>query len=161
MRRAFALLIATIALAGCGGTIVSETFGEIGTALPAPTDPSSPSVSASASAAAANEATIVLEGGAVADGPGETIANAIARASTEPTLVNGALLLDTDGTIWLCDSVDESASPPECGEPRLMVANFPEGASDFDMESAELTGAQEADGVIWLEGHQLFGVVQP
>jgi hypothetical protein len=160
MRRPFALLIAAAALAGCGPT-VTETFSDVGTALPVPTDASSPSASRSASGAVADEATIVLEGGAVADGPGESIADAIARASTDPTLVNGALLRDTDGTIWLCSSVDEDASPPECEEPRLVVANFPEGTADFDMESAELTGAQEADGVIWLEGHQLFGVVQP
>ena len=160
MPRLIPLIIAALALAGCGGTIVSETFTEVGESLPSPSAAASDVASPSASAAAA-DGTISLVAGVIADGPGESIADAIARGSTEPTLVNGALMLDAEGTIWLCESVDQDTTPPQCGEPRLVVENFPEGTATFDMDSADLTGAQEADGVVWLENQQLYGVVQP
>jgi hypothetical protein len=157
MRRPLLVLVAAISLTACG-TTVSETFTDVGdivvTPSPAATD------GGSSATPAADAPTITLEPGVVADGPGETIEAAIAAARSEPTLVNGILLKDLDGRIWLCSSLLES-SPPQCGEPRLLVVNFPAEAADFDPESAELTGLQEDGGVFWLEGHQLFGVVEP
>ena len=156
MRRLYPLILLAL-VAGCGGTVVSETFDEVGEPLPTP---ATGDASVEPSAAAGDEGTIVLEEGAIADGPGESIADALAHSAGEPTLVNGSLMLDTDGSIWLCDVV-EPYNPPQCVWPRLRVDNFPEGTATFDMTSADLTGAQEQDGVVWLEDHQLFGTIQP
>ena len=157
MRRRLLILVSTVGLTACG-TTVSQTFTNVGDTIATP-GPGESDGGASASAAA-DASTITLETGAVADGPGESIEAAIAAAQTEPTLVNGILFKDLDGTIWLCSALLES-SPPQCGEPRLLVVNFPPDTADFDPASAELTGLQEDGGVYWLEGGQLYGVVEP
>lgn len=153
-RIAATALISTLALAvtACG-TIVSETFSNVGESLD---DPSSASASASAEA----EATLTLETGVIADGPGISVADAIASATGEPSLVNGIVLMDLDGVIWLCESLAES-SPPTCGQPRLRVLNYPERTADWDISTGDLIGLQEDGGVLWREGAQLFGTVQP
>lgn len=150
MRRLIAALVAII-LAGCAGTLVSETFDEVGTSLPVP----------ATGGDAGDEPTIEMILGASAGGPGISIEQALATAGGEPPLVNGVLLMDAEGTIWLCDSVDEDASPPVCEEPRLRVLNYPEGTADWDLSSAEVTGLQERDGILWIEGSQIYGEVRP
>jgi hypothetical protein len=76
--------------------------------------------------------------------------------------VNGALLLDAEGDLWLCDAVDEPASgPPTCAEPRLAVVNYPEGTSDFDPSSADATGLRVSGDISWLPRTQIFGEVRP
>ncbi|MBA2633407.1 MAG: hypothetical protein H0U86_10480 [Chloroflexi bacterium] len=149
MRRLI-VMIASFLLAGCSGTLVSQTFSNVGTSLPV-----------ESTASEAVDATITVIGGGAVGGPGASIDDALANSGSEPMLVNGVLLMDLDGVIWLCESVDESASPPECGEPRLRVADYPEGGAEWDPSSAEMTGLQEQDGVLWLEGNQVFGVVRP
>jgi hypothetical protein len=99
--------------------------------------------------------------GAAVGGPGISIEQALATAGGEPPLVNGVLLMDEEGVIWLCDAVDEDASPPACEEPRLRVLNYPEGGAEWDLSSADVTGLQEREGVLWLEGSQVYGEVQP
>ena len=102
-----AVLIATVAvlLTACG-EIVSTTFQNVGTSLAAP----SPAVSEEAGA----EATLTLETGSIADGPGTSVSDAIANATGQPNLVNGVVLMDEHGVIWLCEAITES-SPPSCG----------------------------------------------
>jgi hypothetical protein len=93
--------------------------------------------------------TITLTGGTAA-GPGLSVSEAIASASTEPLLVNGSLLIDGYGTIWLCEALVGSR-PPLFGGARLSVEN-----SSY-APSAEF---QEADGVYWLaDSIQLLGNV--
>lgn len=158
MRRLI-LVLATVLLAGCG-SIVSETFSNVGEELstPSPDDESTPSASPSAEAEDAGRFVVVNVGGPV-DGPGMSLDEAIGAADGQPKLVTGVLLMDTEGIIWLCDEVTES-SPPECGEPRLQVANYPEGGAEWNIEDAELTGLQEADGVLWFEDGRLYGVIE-
>ena len=152
MRRLSLLLLAAL-LAGCG-TIVSQTFTQVGDSLPTPT----PAVSTSAEDTAGTF-TVVDLGGPV-DGPGISLAEAIANTDGEPKLVAGVLLMDLDGVIWLCEEITDS-SPPACGEPRLRVVNYPEGGAEWNLEDAEITGLQEEDGVLWFEGNRLYGEVQP
>jgi hypothetical protein len=152
MRRLSLMLLAAL-LAGCGA-IVSQTFTEVGDSLPTPT----PAVSPSAEDAAGTF-TLVDAGGPL-DGPGITLAEAIANADGEPKLVAGVLLMDRDGVIWLCEEITDS-SPPACGEPRLRVENYPQGGAEWNLEDAEITGLQEEDGVLWFEDNRLYGEVQP
>jgi len=86
----------------------------------------------------------------VAEGPGLSVSDAIAGAPMEQVLVNGRLLIDGYGIIWLCETLVES-NPPRFGGARLRVEN-----SSY-APSAEF---QEADGVYWLpDSIQLFGNV--
>ena len=87
-----------------------------------------------------------------------SIADAIANPNNEPVLVNGVLLMDPDGTIWLCESLN--SSPAGCGGQGLRVIGYPEGTADWDLENAGDTGLQEADGVLYFETAQLYGVVE-
>jgi hypothetical protein len=146
------MLLAAL-LAGCG-TIVSQTFTEVGDSLPTPTPADSPSAED-----AAGTFTVVDLGGPL-DGPGITLAEAIANTDGEPKLVAGVLLMDRDGVIWLCEEITDS-SPPACGEPRLRVENYPEGGAEWNLEDAEITGLQEDGGVLWFEGNRIYGEVQP
>lgn len=152
MRRLSLILVAAL-LAGCG-TIVSQTFTQVGDSLPTPTPATSPSA----------EETVgtftVVDAGGPLDGPGISLAEAIASTDGEPKLVAGVLLMDLDGVIWLCEELTDS-SPPACREPRLRVVNYPEGGAEWNIEDAEITGLQEEGGVLWFEGNRIYGEVQP
>ena len=152
MRRLSLMLIAAL-LAGCG-EIVSQTFSNVGESLPTPTPAESPSAED-----AVGTLTVVDAGGPL-DGPGISLAEAIANSDGEPKLVAGVLLMDLDGVIWLCEGLTDT-SPPACGEPRLRVVNYPEGGAEWNLQDAEITGLQEEDGVLWFEGNRIYGEVQP
>jgi hypothetical protein len=153
MRRLIPLIV-VLALAACGGTATSTTFSEVGDTLDTP----APSAAASA---AGDEATLMIVEGSVADGPGTEIAEAIASAGDGvPKLVNGSLMMDTDGSIWLCDHV-EVYNPPQCLWPRLRVEGYPEGGAEWDLSAADVTGLLEQDGVLWFESSQLYGEIVP
>jgi hypothetical protein len=95
-----------------------------------------------------------VEPGVEADGPGESISDALANAGIGPQLVNGILLRAVDGTVWLCEALLTS-SPPQCAEPRLLVENRAQEDQAFVNEE----GLHEADGIRWVEHVQLFGTV--
>jgi hypothetical protein len=144
-------LIAVMALAACSPSASDSA------------DPSegAPSAEPSASEAAAAAGTITLpDDGAAVDGPGISITEALETAGPEPLLVNGTLLQDADGNLWFCEALSDD-SPRACEGTYLAVENFPEDAPELDPENADVTGLQEEDGVIWLEDHQLYGVVEP
>lgn len=103
-------------------------------------------------------ATITLGNFGQADGPGISVGDAIAKSGAEPLLVNGILLKEADGMIWLCTALMTSATP-RCAEPRLLVENRQQPPDDVTFVSSE--GLHESAGVRWLEHMQLFGVVRP
>ena len=59
-----------------------------------------------------------------------------------------------DGSVWLCEALVKS-SPPQCGEPRILVLNIGPDAFFGD------PGVHVADGVRWVDQVQLFGFVRP
>ena len=144
----FITLIAAAA-AGCGGGAPSPTPSPTPSALPSQTR-LAPSPSGQAMA------TLTLMNGVEADGPGTSVGDALAHVGVEPQLVNGIVLREADGAVWLCEALLES-SPPKCAEPRLRVGNWlPE-----DQTFANGEGLHEASGVRWVERVQLFGLVRP
>jgi hypothetical protein len=159
MRRLLALTIMVVLAACSGAATQSASESEL------------PSVELSSTQAAPTDgrqaaATLTLVMNGVADGPGESVSAAITSAGEEPQLVNGILLKDTEGTVWLCEALLES-SPPQCAQPSLLVENYPEDHAVIDGQDFYSAFArdqpeppQEADGVRWVVGQQLFGVVR-
>jgi hypothetical protein len=83
-------------------------------------------------------------------GPGISVAEAQAHGPTDDIVsVTGALFVDADGTVRLCDAIAESF-PPQCGGATLLVEGL-------DLTSVEL---EEANGVRWAEGVTLLGSVE-
>jgi hypothetical protein len=127
---------------------------------------SSAGASVTPTASEAAPATLTL-GGGLADGPGNSVSEAIARvvadpgvnADRAPDLVNGILLRDATGQVWLCEALTDT-TPPNCAAPRLLVVNFPSDVADF-APSPRPDNRQEADGVMWYVGQQLTGFVEP
>jgi hypothetical protein len=164
-RTASVVLLSTmaVALTACGAT-VSETFSSVGESLdspsPATSSPSSPETASPSEAAEADGTLTIVDLGGPIDGPGVSVADAVANVTGDPNIVNGILLKDLDGVIWLCDELADT-SPPSCGEPRLRVLEYPEGGAEWDLETGELVGLQEEDGVLWIEDTQNYGVVEP
>ena len=148
LRIVFITLIAA-ATAGCGGGAPSPTPSALPRASPSQTR-IAPSPSGQA------VATLTLMNGVEADGPGTSVSDALAHVGVEPQLVNGTVLREADGAVWLCEVLLDS-SPPQCAEPRVRVGNWlPE-----DQTFANGEGLHEANGVRWVEKVQLFGVVRP
>jgi hypothetical protein len=148
----FMLLAAAIAACGAGppSAVPSVVAGAPPTAVPGPTPTAVPGPSGRATA------TLTVEPGVEADGPGASISDAMANAGVGPQLVNGILLREVDGSVWLCEILLTS-SPPQCAEPRLLVENRPQEDQAF----INGDGLHEADGVRWVENVQLFGIVRP
>jgi hypothetical protein len=84
-----------------------------------------------------------------ADGPGISIEEAIGNAGGRPLLINGALFVDPEGRVLLCDAIAESF-PPQCGGMRLEVRG---------LDLTSLPDLQEENGVRWAERVQLLGTV--
>ena len=109
-------------------------------------DPPPPRASAGVDA----DGILVLQEGAVADGPGISVQEALDYTGGAEVLVNGSLVIDPDGVVLLCDALAESF-PPQCGGARLEVQGLdPAGRPDL----------QDANGVRWLDRVQLFGSVE-
>ena len=83
--------------------------------------------------------------------PGLSVAEALDhQASDDLVTVGGALFVDPDGTVWLCDAIAESF-PPQCGGDRIEV----EG-----LALADVPNLQEENDVRWSELVTLFGSVE-
>lgn len=99
------------------------------------------------------DGVLIVQQGAVADGPGISVTDALGwMGEGEAVLVNGALFVDAEGDIRLCEALAESF-PPQCGGARLLV----EGIGDLDA----FPELQEEGDVRWVESVQLFGTVEP
>jgi hypothetical protein len=148
LRIVFITVIAA-ATAACGGGAPNPT--------PSPTPSALPSqMRLAPSPSGLATATLTLINGVEADGPGTSVSDALAHVGVEPQLVNGIVLREADGAVWLCEVLLKS-SPPQCAEPRLRVGNWlPE-----DRTFANGKGVHEVDGVRWVEQAQLFGMIRP
>jgi hypothetical protein len=128
----------------------------VATAVPPASSNALPGATLTASTPGAEAAaTITLGAFGDADGPGISVTGALANAGVGPQLVNGILLKEVDGTIWLCEALLTS-SPPDCAEPRLLVVNWAQEDQTFVND----VGLHEMDGVRWVEHAQLYGVVR-
>jgi hypothetical protein len=129
MRSLATLLIAPIVLAACSAQPPAAT-------PPAPND---------------DGWTLVLTDDGEVDGRGLSVAEARTHGPTDDIVaVTGALFVDADGTVRLCDAIAESF-PPQCGGERITV----EG-----LDLATVAGLQEANGVRWAEAVTLLGSVE-
>jgi hypothetical protein len=137
MRTSFLLLLVVL-LAAC-------------TAQGDPDDPIDSDDSPTASTAPGDAPVLVIVDGAPGDGPGLTVAQALTHGPTDDLVtVSGALFVDADGTVRLCDAIAESF-PPQCGGDRIVVEGL-----DLD----EIDDLQEESDVRWAESVTLFGSVE-
>ncbi|MCA1588407.1 MAG: hypothetical protein LC744_07090 [Chloroflexi bacterium] len=136
MRRLIPTLLTAIVLSACASSGGDRPTSDDG---PPSSDPGS---------GAPPDAVLVIEEGAVADGPGISVTEALAFVGGQPVLVNGSLFIDADGDVLLCEAIAESF-PPQCGGARLAVEGLDPGGQQLD----------EANGVRWAESVQLFGRV--
>jgi hypothetical protein len=94
-------------------------------------------------------ALVVSEGGG--GGPALSVVEALEHRATDDLLsVTGALFVDPEGTVLLCEAIAESF-PPQCGGSRLEV-------EELDLSSID--SLEEANGVRWSESVVLFGSVE-
>ena len=162
IRTLLLLTITTILVAACGASAGSPASQSAD-----PTQPADPSVEPSETAAEspAEErdvaGTITVAEGMTFSGPGGTVQEALdAGSSSEfPTLVNGVLFLDTDGTIYLATSVSDVAVPTFEG-PMLEVLNMDNTGDSWDMANAEPLGLQEANGIVFSLNAQVLGFLE-
>jgi hypothetical protein len=129
-------LLAAVALAACTS---------LGPDTPVDSDDTPPP-----SAAPGNEPVLVIVEGDV-DGPGLSVAEALGHQATDDIVtVTGALFVDADGTVRLCDAIAESF-PPQCGGDRIEVRG---------LDLATVANLQEEGDVRWAESVTLFGSVE-
>jgi len=84
-------------------------------------------------------------------GAGISVADALGHRATDDLVgVTGALFVDADGTVQLCDAIAESF-PPQCGGARIEVDG---------LDLATIGGIQDANGVQWAESVTVFGSVE-
>src|SRR5688500_10182167 len=94
---------------------------------------------------------LVIADGAHGDGPGLIVAEALTHGPTDDLVtVTGALFVDADGTVRLCDAIAESF-PPQCGGDRIVVTG---------LDLADIPDLQDENGVRWAESATLFGSVE-
>jgi hypothetical protein len=164
IRSILALSIIMIVLAACG-----TTSGSPASEAPAPTEPASPSVQPSVEPSASESpadqerevaGTITVFEGAFS-GPGGTIQEALDAGPSGdlPTLVNGVLFRDTDGTVYLATGVSDITTPT-FETPMLEVLNTPNDGESWDMANAELVGLEEANGIVFRQGAQVLGYLE-
>ena len=176
IRSILALSILVIVLAAC-----STTIGAPASQAPSPSEPAAPSVEPSVEptveptvqpsvapsepAAPADDEREVAGTITVAEmafsGPGGTIQEALdaGPSGQYPTLVNGVLFRDTDGTVYLATSVSDVAVPT-FDAPLLEVLNFENDGPSWDMANAELLGLEEANGIVFRQGSQILGFLE-
>ena len=138
MRSLAVATLLLLALAACSATGGPDT--------PVDDDDSSPP------AAGAPPAVLVVSNDNRGHGdPGLSVSQALGHRSTDDLVfVNGALFVNADGTMLLCEVIAESF-PPQCGGARLEVRGL-------DLRTVE--DLQAAGAVRWAEQVVLFGSVE-
>ena len=162
IRTLLLLTITTILVAACG-----TTAGSPGSQSPDPTQPADASVEPSETPAESPAAerevagTLTVAEGMTTSGPGVSVQEAVAAGNSgeSPTLVNGALFLDTDGKIYLATSVSD-ASVPTFDGPMLEVLNMDNTGDSWDTANAELLGLEEANGIVFNQNAQVLGYLE-
>ena len=101
---------------------------------------------------------LTVQEGAVVDGPGTPLADALEGDLSEPVFVVGTMVLDTDGQLFFTDSVTD-ASAAGFGDIRLRVDNYPTDGPTWDMADAEITGLQEVNGVRFYEDAKFYALI--
>ena len=161
IRTILALSAIAIVLAACGATGVSDPLSS-GDPSSSPTPSLAPSPTgtpeATPDASPAPVGTLTVADGAVADGPGVSLADAMDGDLSQPVLVRGTLFMDEDGEIYFAESLDD-ASVPTFGELRLAVDNYPTGGPTWDIADADITGLQEVNGILFFEDTKLYGTI--
>ncbi|MDQ3689563.1 MAG: hypothetical protein M3406_05920 [Chloroflexota bacterium] len=100
---------------------------------------------------AADPVLVTAEGGDSAGGQGISVGEAFGHQATDDLVsVAGALFVDADETVWLCEAIAESF-PPQCGGERIEVRGI---------DLASIEGLEEANGIQWAEAVTLFGSVE-
>ena len=136
MKRLTSLTLLVVLLAACASTGDATS-----------TDPGTPGSGPGGAGGDADGILTISPGSA--GGPGVSIEEAIGNGGGEPLLVNGALFVDPNGRVLLCDAIAESF-PPQCGGTRLEVRG---------LDLASLPDLEQANGVRWAEQVQLLGNV--
>lgn len=94
---------------------------------------------------------LVVADGEPGSGPSLSVTEALTHGPTDDLVtVTGALFVDADGTVRLCDAIAESF-PPQCGGDRIVVTG---------LDLADILDLQEENGVRWAESATLFGSVE-
>jgi hypothetical protein len=161
IRSLIAITLLAVALAACTtaappAASPSTPPSETPSAEPSPTPTEEPAETPDAPAEVVGTFTMI--NGVATTGPGIPLAEAIANPGQE-TIVNGALYMDTDGTLFLAASVTD-ASAPTFGGPLLRVLGYPEGGAEWDPANAGVTGLQQANGILFFEESRLYGVIE-
>ena len=165
IRSILALSILVIVLVACGTGIAAPA-----TQAPSSSEPTAPSVEPSVEPSVAltespspgNEERDVAGTITVAEmafsGPGGTIQEALDNGPSGdlPTLVNGVLFRDSDGTVYLASSISDTRAPTFDG-PMLEVLNIESDGDGWDMANAKLLGLEEANGIVFKQRAQILG----
>jgi hypothetical protein len=131
MRSLPSILVVLLLLAACGTAQATPTVSNDG--------------------AVGEPVLVVIEGRGQPDRGGLSVAEAIEHQPTDDiVLVTGALFVEPDGTVRLCDAIAESF-PPQCGGASIDVSG---------LDLATVVDLQEAEGVRWAEGVVLLGSVE-
>ena len=158
-----------LVLAGVSIVLAACTTAATPSSTAAPSDAPAPSVAPSQepSAAPSEEpgapvpsGTFTAADGAVVDGPGVPLADALAGDLSQPMLVRGTLFLDANGDVYFAATLDD-ATVPTFGEPILRVENYPTDGPTWDIADAAITGLQEANGILFYEDTKLYGTITP
>lgn len=166
IRSVLILTAVAILLVACG-TAASPS----GSADPSPSTPAAPSEAPSEAPPSEEptetpagepvpSGTLTFAEGAVVDGPGVPLAEALEGDLSQPVLVRGTVFLDEDGNVWMADSITDK-SVPTFSDIRVRVANYPTDGPTWDMADAAITGLQEVNGIRFFEDTKLYGTITP
>jgi hypothetical protein len=165
------IVVAVFVVALAALRTVSATTPDATPPVSSPSTPPSQNPSADPSTAPSEEpaetpdesadvvGTFTMVDGVATTGPGIGLEEALANPTDQPVLVRGALFKEVDGTLFLAASVTDG-SAPTFGGPLVRVLGYPESAPEWDLANAELTGLQEANGILFFEDARLFGVIE-
>jgi hypothetical protein len=158
IRSILALTAIAIILAACAQTAVDPTPSVEPSTPPSQAPAETPAQSEAPDASPEPIGVVTIQEGAVADGPGVPLADAIEGDLSEPLLVVGTMVRDADGQLFFTDSVTDAAEPT-FGDLRLRVDNYPTDGPTWDLADAEITGLQEANGIRFYEDSRFYALI--